>query len=419
MRDPQFFTRSIPSLKVEYFRHPIIRVLFEYVAREYERRNGAVSSFALNSIIEQNQSDSQTIRVYKEYSNKAEGTSSWFTKVDLKHLVAEQHKFMLIKGKTFDLGKAYDKGDIDKIIEVSAEIAGLNNMRTTDVKSDQEAVASISDKMTKWRAALKNRVPFITPLFDGKFMLTPGITLIGGVTKAGKSTMVANLAPAIIRSNMEKKLFIISNEDDDYKVSARISCASCGVSVRDYLMFPEKVSPEKLKEVEDTMMWVATHVVVASVPDYDVAERETVQELLTDAKESGMYSAMMLDYYQIVSKSGRNKLRDPVGVSKDFGQWLKGYAIDLAIPLIVFAQLKPQSPDSEKAGETPFSQRVQGDTWLANHVHVGLEIRRKELGEQNGAKVTEVYCHLSRHGDDVGKLGTFKFVDGQLRLTNW
>jgi len=415
MRDPAFYARSIPALKPEYFRHPIIRVLFEYVSKEYERRNGAVSTVALTSIIEQNQSDPQTISVYKGYANNAEAMSAMFSKGDITRLVAEQHKFMLIKGKAFELAKHYDKGDIDKIVETSAEIADLKNMRTTGVKSDQEAVDSIAAKTARWREVLKNRVPFITPAIEGTFMLTPGITLIGGVTKAGKSTIVANLAPAIIRHVPDKKILIISNEDDDHKVSARIACAACGVSIRDYLMFPQKIDPVKLAEVEQTMAWVATRVTVASVPDYDVTNMETVQDLLLEAKESGLYSAIMLDYYQIVSNSRRNKALAPVGVAKEFGLWLKSYAIDLSIPLIVFAQLKPQPPDSDM----PFSQRIQGDMWLANHVHVGLEIRRGHGGPTDAAPITEVHCHLSRHGDNVGKIATFEFVHGQLRLTNW
>lgn len=417
MRDPKFYERSAPFLKVEYFRHPIIRVLFEYVVREYEQRNGAVSTMALNSIIEQNQSDPQTIKVYKGYANNAEATSAFFSKSDLVRLVAEQHKFMLIKSKAFELAKHYDKGDIDKIVETSAEIADLKNMRTTGVKSDQEAVDSIVAKTKLWREALKNRVPFVTPALDGTFMLTPGMTVVGGVTKAGKSTIVANLAPAIIRAFPDKKIFLISNEDDDHKVSARIACAACGVSVRDYLMFPGKIDPRKLEEVEQTMAWVATRVTVASVPDYDVTNKEAVQDLLLEAKESGLYSVLMLDYYQIVSSSKNRNLNSAVAVAKEFGLWLKGFVKDIAIPLIVFAQLKPVSPDDKNP--PVFSQRVQGDTWLANHAQVSLEIRREHGGPTGAAPVTELYCHLSRHGDQLGKLATFEFVHGQLRLTNW
>ena len=79
----------------------------------------------------------------------------------------------------------------------------------------------------------------------------------------------------------------------------------------------------------------------------------------------------------------------------------------------MFAQLKPNDKDQDK----PFSQKVQADTHIANHAHVSLEIV-KAHDDGKGFALTEVYCELSRHSDMLGKIATFQFKGGKLKLVH-
>jgi hypothetical protein len=410
MRSPDFYLRVSPTLPANYFVDLIARNIYAYVGQLYENNARAISGLELRTYVKQYQSDPQSFERYSKYIAEAEMYSADFTTGRLMGLLQRQRAHYEYQSGMIDLSKKVGAGKKEEAMEVIKKLAELDKSSLMSQPSSEENLLALDEEERKWEESLKNRVPLISPKVNGKFMLMPGITLIGGVTKSGKSTILANLVPAILNHFQDKKIFIISNEDDMNRISSRIACCVLGVPIRKFMNDPSSLPPETVAQVKQLKRSVASRIVVASMPHYDTSNMETVQGLLEEVKadaKAGKYSAILLDYYQIVANSKKFQNVEYVGIAKKFGGWLKGWAADIPIPMILFAQLKPTA-DRE---DMPFSQRVQGDTHIANHVHAGLEIVRET---DDRGDITKIVCQLSRHGDNLGTVGTFRYNGGQL-----
>jgi replicative DNA helicase len=274
--------------------------------------------------------------------------------------------------------------------------------------STEETLALLEKQEKDWEDAVKRRIPFIDKALNPVFMLTPGITLIGGTTKSGKSTILANLIPPILDYKPNQKVLIITCEDNLDMVATRIACCICEAPIKIFRLSPWDLPKEKVEHVKAVKRQLSERIVVVSENTTNV---ENVQSILAEAKFED-YSAILLDYYQVVNTSNKKRNADYIEVLKDFGMWLKAYAQELKVPFIMFAQLKPADKDVDR----PFSQKVQGDTHIANHAHVSLEIRRAH--DDGKGSLTEIYCELSRHSDRLGKIATFQFDGGKLKFVH-
>lgn len=412
MRNPEWFLRVSPTLPASYFVNLKARTLYGYMAKMYDHARKPITPAELKSIVKQEQSDPATVKIYSDHVDQAQRLSTDFTKERLAQALQKQRLYYeYIAGMT-DLSKYAQAGDRDKAMITIEKLAELNKIEITSQPTSEENLIALSEEEAKWEANLRNRVPLITPSLNGSFMLIPGITLVGGVTKAGKSTFLANLVPAILDHFPNKKLYIVTNEDNLDLVATRVACCAMGVDVRTFRFKQETLPADVVARVKEVKRAVVSRIVVASMPSFDTSNKEVVEELLIEAKEkaaAGEYSAILFDYYQIVANSTQFKNIEYVGIMKKFGTFLKGYAADLTVPMIMFAQLKPHSDKQD----VPFQQRVQADQTIANHVHVGLEI---EKGTDDIGYLTKVYCHLSRHGDTLGNIANFRYDGGLLKF---
>ncbi len=412
MRSPDWFLRISPTLPAQYFMNLKARTIYGYVLKMYEHTRKPISTAELKAIVRQEQSDPATVQIYCNHIDDAMMKSVDFNQARLTQALQKQRLSYEYQSGMVELSKHVGAGKRDKAMETVAKLAELNKIEITTQPTTEENLVALTEEEAKWEANLRNRVPLITATLSGSFMLIPGITLIGGVTKAGKSTFLANLVPAILDHFQQKKIYIITNEDNLDLVATRVACCAMGVDVRTFRFKPDQLPADLVVRVKEMKRAVASRIVVASMPHFDTSNMETVQDLLLEAKQkaiAGEYSAILLDYYQIVANSTRFQNIEYVGIMKKFGTWLKGYGADLGIPLVVFAQLKPHSDKQD----VPFQQRVQADQTIANHVHVGLEIVKDtdDLGY-----LTKVICHLSRHGDILGTIATFRYDGGLLRF---
>lgn len=406
MRDPRWFVRIKDTLPAQYFMNLKARALYGYVCKLYESQSKPISVSELKACVKQEQSDENTIKIFCEHVNDTQVNSATFTTSRLIGALQKQRLYYEYLTGLNEVAKHAGTGNKEKTLEAVKTLAALAETPNGEQPTTEENLSTLEEEELRWERSLKCRVPFISPLMNAHFMLIPGITLIGGVTKSGKSTVLANLVPPILDHFQDKKVFIITNEDNLDLVATRIACCVCSVPLREYRFEQFKLTAEQVAMVKQAKRAVATRIIVASMPHYDTSNMEVVQELLEEAKSEN-YSAILLDYYQIVANSKRHQAIEYVGIMKKFGTWLKGYAADLTIPMVVFAQLKPMADGQD----TPFSQRVQADQTIANHVHVALEIARTtdDLGH-----LTNLICHLSRHGDSLGKISTFRYKEGQL-----
>jgi replicative DNA helicase len=406
MRNPVWFKKVNSDLVPEYFANLKYRNLYVYVCHLYKDSNKLITEDQLKAHVKQEQVDAQTIKVYHGHITDAWIATQSFDTDRLGQAIKNQRLHYEYLNKLNTIAKHAGTGDKGKVLDAVKDLASLTTAAEADAPTSDETVAVLDFEEKRWEESLLNRVPLVDIRLNHNFMLIPGITLLGGMTKSGKSTVLANIVPPILDHFRDKKVFVISNEDNIDLVSTRIACCSLGVPVRQFRFEQASLSKDTVASVKHMKRCVASRVVVASMPKYDTTNLEVVQELLENAKAQN-YSAIMLDYYQIVANSKDPKLRNYIDVAKRFGLWLKGYAADLSVPMILFAQLKPTT----EGADVQFSQRVQSDQTLANHVHVGLEIVRKNDDIGN---LTEIHCHFSRHGDVLGRIATFRFNGGQL-----
>lgn len=412
MRSPDWFLRISPTLPEKYFMNLKARTLYGYLLKMYQTVRKPITPGEIKAIIKQEQADVATVAIYSNHVDDSVRLSCDFNQQRLTGSLQKQRLFYEYLSGMTELSKQVGAGKKDKAMEVIERLAELGKVEITSSPSTEENVVALDVEEATWEANLLNRVPLITPQLNGSFMLIPGITMIGGVTKSGKSTVLANLVPAILDHFPSKKIFIITNEDNLDLVATRVACANCGVDVRTFRFKRETLPADVVSRVKMVKRAVASRIVVASMPHFDTSNKETVESLLIEAKEkaaAGEYSAILLDYYQIVANSTTFKNIEYVGIMKKFGTFLKGYGADLTVPFVMFAQLKPMAEKQD----TPYQSRVQADQTIANHVHVGLEIVR---GSDDVTSTTEVHCHLSRHGDHLGKIATFRYAGGQLQF---
>lgn len=412
MRDASWYVRIKDICPPSYFTNLYARNLYTYVRALRDITMHRISEDELKAYVKQQQTELQAQKTYCNLVDECIFATNNFSSKILSPMVLRQHQYYNHLSELNELAKDAQRGNHDGVIEHARKIAELADMPIAEQPTEEENIKTLVQEEERWEKSLRNRVPFISRDLNPRFMLIPGITLVGGVTKSGKSTVLANLVPAILDHFQDKKIFIITNEDNLDLVATRIACVTCGVSLRKYRFEQSSLPEEVIAKVKFTKRALASRLIVASMPQHDTSCMEVVQELLEEAK-TGPYAAIMLDYYQIVNTSRRDRRKNYVDIAKVFGGWLKGYAADLTIPMILFAQLKP-AVDRQ---ETPFSQRVQSDNHIANHVHVGLEIvRTYDKTDTRDIPLTEIHCHLSRHGDSPGIVATFKYVEGHLQL---
>jgi replicative DNA helicase len=217
---------------------------------------------------------------------------------------------------------------------------------------------------------------------------------------------MANLIAPMINHAPDKKILIITCEEPLNAVLSRIACCITCTSVKDFMFEPHKLTAEQVAFVKKTKRDLSKYIVVISD---GTTVMENVQSHLIDAKELE-YSAIIIDYYQVIQTSNEMRKANYVEIFKHLGTWLKEWSADLKIPCVLFAQLN-RAPEGE---DTPFPRLVQYDHTISNHVHVALKIVKKD--DQQGAPTTEIHCMLSRHSDKPGIIGRFDYKDGKLEF---
>lgn len=409
MRNPRWFRTVSDSTKSTYFADLICGSLFTYIGKIYESDKNPISESVIRAEIDKSQSGEAAAR-YKEYATQAFRWSMEFRTNQLETALKEQVSHYEFEAASIDLSKQYASGDKDRIGKAVEKVHHILSKPTHAQPTAEDNLVVLAESERRWREALKNRVPLISPEVNGRFMLTPGITMVGGLPKAGKSTFVANLIPGILNHYPNKRILIISVEDGLDLVASRIACVMYNVNLRHYRFEPDRLNKEVISAVDEMKRWLVQKLVIISAESgYQTNNMEVVQGILESAKSED-YAAIILDYYQIVNSSSKSK-KNYIDVLKDFGSWLREWSADLTIPMIMFAQLIPRM----KGTELPLTQLTQSDKQISNHVHVGLEIRQ---ASDDGGPTTEVYCHFSRWADIISTslpLVRFRYVDGKLK----
>jgi replicative DNA helicase len=160
--------------------------------------------------------------------------------------------------------------------------------------------------------------------------------LICAYSGNGKSTIAANISWPLWKEG--KKTLVISNEEPQQDVMYRIACLELKYNFNDY----KKGTMPKEQQLECIKLFpeISKHVKVIDVNYKNglTTKFEGVKNAL-EAVKNADYSAVMIDYYQLIQYSVEDPSRSRYNVLNDLRIWLGQYIRSSNIPVVMFAQL--------------------------------------------------------------------------------
>jgi hypothetical protein len=191
----------------------------------------------------------------------------------------------------------------------------------------------------------------------------------------------------------------ISNEETSDQVLSRLACLQLKIDPNAYIEGRLKDLGAQDSIVRERKMALISQVHVisgTSVRGQDMRCLEDVKNLLLKVERMN-FDMIILDYFQTVNMS--RKIREDsyarTAILKSLGDFLKEYTKNIPVPVILFAQLRPNSSSSRTV--EPFGERVQSDRALANHGHCLIEVL---LDKQS--LTTSFIIHKDRYGVKQG-----------------
>ena len=274
------------------------------------------------------------------------------------------------------------------------------NKRTFTPKSVTQRGEQYERDRTLRQSALSRRLSFISHEFDGIYQLTQGLVLVGARSGHAKSTTAACLVAGFLEQTDTDTAIVISNEESSEAVLNRVACV---LLKKNYKALHFNTMPMKEQEqVRAKVAEILPRVEVVDDDAFQMSVLEDVQAVLEFAAKSKA-RLVVLDYLQTVSTSRERPELVDFQVSKLLGSYLKDYGRRIAVPVIVFAQLKPEGDSARN-----FSDRVQSDKTIYNHAFSVVE-----LIPDFKARTTKFVFHKNRFGTEQGSQITMKFVDGR------
>lgn len=202
---------------------------------------------------------------------------------------------------------------------------------------DKKSISKMYKDIASYNKMLKEKITFINPALSAAIPFTrENLYLICAYTGNGKSTIAANISYPLWKEG--KKTLVISNEEPQQDVLYRIACLELGYNFNDYkkgtmpmrhqkdcaLLFPEISKYVKVIDV-NYKSGLSTKI-------------EGVKNAL-EAVKNADYSAVMIDYFQLIQYSVADPQRSRYNVLNDLRIWLGQYIRSSNIPVVMFAQL--------------------------------------------------------------------------------
>lgn len=202
---------------------------------------------------------------------------------------------------------------------------------------NKQSISKMYQDISSYNKMLKEKITFINPALSAAIPFTrENMYLICAYTGNGKSTIAANISHPLWKEG--KKTLVISNEEPQQDVMYRIACLELGYNFNDYkkgtmpmahqkgcaLLFPEISKYVKVIDV-NYKGGLSTKI-------------EGVKNAL-EAVKNADYSAVMIDYFQLIQYSVGDPGRSRYNVLNDLRIWLGQYIRSSNIPVVMFAQL--------------------------------------------------------------------------------
>ena len=196
---------------------------------------------------------------------------------------------------------------------------------------------------------IRQAVTFINPALTAASPLCPGaVYLIGAASGTGKSTTTAAIAHGLYLQG--KNTFVISNEETEAKILARIACVELGIDFNLYVQ--DKLPMNIRKQIAHEIQKIEPFVSVADDPIASTTV-ESISTLIQEVDDSGKYSCIVIDFLQRISKSIVAPAAERTQVLYTFKDVVTDYAQHAKTPIVVMTQLIPLSSDeTERNVET-------------------------------------------------------------------
>jgi hypothetical protein len=218
-----------------------------------------------------------------------------------------------------------DFGNRESILDMYRKVGNYNKM--------------LDERMTLINRSLTAAIPFTRE----------NLYLFCAYTGSGKSTVAANISYPLWKQ--QKKILVVSNEETSQDICFRIACLEKGYNFNDWKKGYMPV--EQQKECLALFPEITKFVKICDVVWEEglTTKIEGIKGLLEAVKGKG-YSCVLIDYYQLIKDSIKDKTRTRYDVLNDLRIWLGQYIKSCEIPVCLFVQLYSQGKRPSKDIDT-------------------------------------------------------------------
>lgn len=252
---------------------------------------------------------------------------------------------------------------------------GINTTQDIDITfeeinnfGDLESFKGIIKNISDYNKIMKQRITLINETLTAAIPFTKeSLYLFCAVSGSGKSTIAANISYPLWKQ--QKKILVISNEETSHDVLMRIAALDLGYNFNDYKkgLMSEQMQRDCMTLFPDIMKYVK--VLDVSWKDGLTTKIEGVQAALEAVIDKG-YHAVLIDYYQLIKDSVKDKNRTRYDVLNDFRVWLGRYIKKCELPVCLFAQLYSMG---KKGGVKDIDARIKECTAVVEPATVIIE----------------------------------------------
>lgn len=325
-------------------------------------------------------------------------------------LLVEENKE--IQAHIHNIKLKMQKSEIDKISKIH------NNLQQEDLTTrgfdKQKMLKDIEDR--------KNAIIFLNERISKHFIAAPGsLIVIPSMTNNGKSTLTAHIAEAMVNKN--KKVLILSNEEKEEDVRARISCLRTKVSFGDYKT--NRCSVEEIEKVLNDAEFLsqdAKLVVISPKNESDAYKVTTVKGVMTTLeKAKGSFDAVIIDYYTNVNVSEIGA-QDPWFVNNALAGELNVFKDSAPFPIILMAQCDSlrNEKNKQELDDSDFESQHPMYRWKGGKSIIIYATDIIELKKDFENSRSYLYAHKVRFGHGDLLRGHVLYFDKKMqRFSEW
>lgn len=202
---------------------------------------------------------------------------------------------------------------------------------------NQESMLKIVQSVANYKKMVSEQITLINDSLSAAIPFTrENLYLFCALSGNGKSTVAANISWPLWKQ--KKKILVISNEEPEQDVLFRIAALELEYDFNEYKK--GRMPPEQISQCVHLCREIAQYVKVLDVSwrEGGTTKIEWVQAALDKIIGQG-FSAVLIDYYQLIKDSVNDKTRTRYDVLNDFRIWLGRYIKKCEIPVCMFVQL--------------------------------------------------------------------------------